>query len=201
MRNRLALFLVILLAACCASADARKAVEKIRKADAEFRRHNVAGAEKLLREAIKEDPDNMEGHTMLGDLLSRTQRFSQATQEYGRVLELDEKQKKLSDRERRHVVDWQGLAYAQSGDLPRAKSIYLDALKQDPDFAGYNYNLACVYAEQQDLETALPYLKKAWEKRDTLPVDEPFPDPRKDDSFKPYWGNPRFVETVRNMVQ
>jgi tetratricopeptide (TPR) repeat protein len=201
MRRKLPLLLVCLLIAGCAWGDARKAADKIRRADVEYRRHNYAGAEKLLRDAIKEDPDSVDAHTMLANLLSGTKRYSQARQEYGRVLEIDDKRKKLSDDARRRVIDGQAVAFAESGELERAKSIYLDALKQDPDYSMYNYNLACVYAELQDLDTALPYLKKSWEKRGTLPSDITFPDPRKDDSFKPYWDNPTFLEAVRNMVQ
>jgi tetratricopeptide (TPR) repeat protein len=114
---------------------------------------------------------------------------------------LDNEQKKLSDDERRRVVDDQAVAFAESGDLQRAKSIYLDAMQKDPDYAMYNYNLACVYAELHDLDSAIPYLKKAWEKRDNMPSDVRFPDPRKDDSFRPYWDDPKFQEAVRNMVR
>jgi Tfp pilus assembly protein PilF len=182
-------------------ADTKKAAEKAHRADLEFRRHNFGGAEKLLRDAIKEDPDYIDAHDMLATLLSGTQRYSQAAQEYGRVLELDAKQNKLSDEHKRQVIDGQAAAYAQGGDLQRAKSIYLDALKTDPDYAMYNYNLACVYAELHDLDSAIPYLKKSWQKRANLPSDVKYPDPRKDNSFRPYLNDSKFQEAVRNMVQ
>ncbi len=199
--RRLSVLLVVLLFAGLASADTNKAADKARKAEVEFRNHNVAGAEKLLRGAIKEDPDYIDAHDMLANLLSATNRYSQAAEEYNRVLELDAKQKKLSDEHKRQVIDGQAVAYAESGDLQRAKSIYLDALKTDPDYASFNYNLACVYAELHDLDSAIPYLKKAWEKRDNMPAGMPFPDPSKDNSFKAYVNDPRFQDTVRNMVQ
>lgn len=199
--RRLPLVLVILLAVGCAWADAKKAAEKTHRAEIEFQRHNLGGAEKLLHDAIKEDPDSIDAHNMLASLLSGTRRYSQATQEFSRVLELDAQQKKLSDSDKRRIIDGQAVAYAESGDLQRAKSIYLSVLEKDPDYAMYNYNLACVYAELHDLNAALPYLKKAWDKRDNMPSDLRFPDPRKDDSFKPYVDDPKFQEAVRNMVQ
>ncbi|MGZ5178746.1 MAG: tetratricopeptide repeat protein [Burkholderiales bacterium] len=201
MSRRLCLLLIVLLGANCAFADAKKAADKAHRAEQEFRRHNIAGAEKLLRDAIKEDPDYIDAHSMLANLLSSTNRYSQAAQEYGRALELDAKQNKLSDEDKRRLADGQAVAYAESGDLQRAKTLYLDALKNDPDYAMYNYNLACVYAELHDLESALRYLKKAWEKRGNMPSDTPFPDPRKDSSFKEYVNDARFQDAVRNMVQ
>ena len=201
MSRYLSLLLVAVLATSYVFADAKKAADKVRRAEIEFGRHNVAGAEKLLRDAIKEDPKSIDAHNMFADLLNGTQRYSQAAVEYGRVIELDLQQQKLSDQGRRSVIDNEAVMYAESGELQHAKSIYLNVLQQDPDYAMYNYNLACVYAELHDLNSALPYLKKSWEKRDTLPPEVKFPDPRKDDSFKAYVDDPKFQDAVRNMVQ
>ena len=201
MCRQIPVLLILFLFTGLLYADTKKAVDKAHRAEMEFQRHNVAGAEKLLRDAIKEDPDYIDAHDMLANLLSATSRYSQAAQEYGRVLELDAKQNKLSDEHKRQIIDGQAVAYAESGDLQRAKSIYLEAIKTDPDYARYNYNLACVYAEMHDLDSAIPYLKKAWEKRANMPATTPFPDPRKDSSFKAYLDDPKFQEVVRNMVQ
>jgi tetratricopeptide (TPR) repeat protein len=201
MRRHRTISWILLLLSTFSFADTKKAAEKAHRAEYEFQRHNVAGAEKLLRDAIKEDPNSIDAHNMLANLLTATRRYSQAVTEYGRVLELDAQQNKLSDNDRRHVIDGQAVAYAQSGDLQRAKSIYLDVLGKDPDYSMYNYNLACVYAELHDLDSAIPYLKKSWEKRDNMPSDLKFPDPRKDDSFKAYWNDPKFQDAVRYMVQ
>jgi len=201
MVHRYFLVVIIFLAVAPGFADTQKAVEKAHRAEQEFNRHNVVGAEKLLREAIKEDPEYIDAHDMLANLLGATNRNSLAAQEYGRVLELDAKQNKLSAEHKRLVIDNQAVAYAQSGDLERAKSIYLDVLKGDPDYAMYNYNLACVYAEMHDLDSALPYLKKSWANRNNMPTNIKFPDPRKDNSFRSYVDDPKFQEAVRNMVQ
>ena len=200
--RRFAVLPVLLLVVVSAfPANTKKAEEKLARAEIEFRRKNFGGAEKLIRDAIKEDPDSIDAHNMLANLLAGTRRYSQAVTEYSRVLELDAEQKKLSKQDRRSATDGQAVAYAESGDLDHAKSIYLDALKDDPDYALYNYNLACVYAELHDLDSALPYLKKSWEKRDTLPADQKFPDPRQDNSFRDYRDDPRFQAAVQNMVQ
>jgi Tfp pilus assembly protein PilF len=181
-------------------ADAKKAKEKVRKAEAEYVRHNVAGAEKLLRQAIDEDPNSIDAHSALGDLLSSTQRNSQAAREYAKALELDDEQKVFTPEQRRRHIDQQGVTTALGGDLVGAKKIYQDALAKDPDYSLFNYNLSCVYAEQGDLDSALPYLKKAWEHRDNIPSNQKFPDPRQDNSFKSFVNDKRFQEAVQNMV-
>jgi tetratricopeptide (TPR) repeat protein len=181
-------------------ADARKAKEKVRKAEVEYARKNIAGAEKLLRQAIEEDPNSVDAHSALGDLLSATQRNSQAAREYGKALELDDQQKVFTPDQRRRHIDQQGITTALGGDLEAAKKIYLDALAKDPDYAFFNYNLSCVYAEQGDLDSALAYLKKAWEHRDNIPAGQKFPDPRQDSSFKAFLNDKRFQQAVQNMV-
>jgi Tfp pilus assembly protein PilF len=201
MRRLIVFVLLIAFSTFAFSADQKKIKEKIKKADAEFARGNVNGAEKQLRQAIEEDPSSIDAHNALAILLQATRRNSQAAPEFRKILDLDDQQKKLSATERRSTMDQWGVSTAMGGDLNKARQIYLDALKTDPDYAMFNYNLACVYAEQNDLDSALPYLKKSWEKRDTLPGGMSYPDPRKDDSFKQYLNDHRFQDAVREIVQ
>jgi tetratricopeptide (TPR) repeat protein len=199
--SRFAILPLILSLAISAFAANDKAEKKLSRAEVAFQRQDFYNAEKLIREAIKDDPSSIEAHSMLANLLSATRRYSQAAPEYGRVLDLDAQQRKLSPADKRRAIDGQAVSYAEIGEFDRAKSLYLAALKDDPDYAMYNYNLACVYAELHDLDSAIPYLQKSWEKRDTLPADTRFPDPRQDSSFKAYLGDPKFQAAVRNMVQ
>lgn len=193
---------IVLIAALCVPvfADAKKAKDLVKKAEIEFDRRNIPGAEKLLRKAAEEDPDNLDAHRELADLLAMTNRYSQSVPEYRKTLEIDDQQKALTREQRRSIVDSLGVSTARSGDLKQARDWYLEALRKDPDYSFYNYNLACVYAELGDLDSAIPYLKKAWEKRDTMPSGMSFPDPRQDDSFKNFVNDPQFQDAVRNMV-
>lgn len=200
MKPLLAMSLVVLIASGLSLADSKKVKDQIKKAEAEFARLNVNGAEKHLKKAIEEDPSSIDAHLALADLYSATRRNPQAAQEYTKSLELDDQHKKLTVEQRRRVIDQQGVSYALARNLDRAKQIYLDALAKDPEYAMFNYNLACVYAELDDLDSAIPYLKKSWEHRDTLPGDVKFPDPRKDDSFKSFWNDKRFLDAVRDIV-
>jgi Tfp pilus assembly protein PilF len=200
MRQLLSVLLLLSFAFPPLLADAKKAADKVKKAEVDLDRRNLPGAEKNARSAIQEDPNNIEAHALLADILAATGRNSQAAPEYERVLQLDDEQHKYRDAQRRKFVDQYGVTTALGGNLQKAKQIYLDAIAKDPDYAMFNYNLACVYAELGDLESALPYLKKSWEHRDTLPSDIKYPDPRKDNSFRQYLNDPRFQEAVKYIV-
>ena len=201
MRRFLVVVLALLFATGLVVADEKKAKEKLKKADVELQRGNLGGAERNLREAIEEDPNSVEAHDSLGRLYQLTRRYSAAAKEFTTALELDDRFHKFNEDQRRQLIDDQGVAYALAGYLDRARDIYLKVLEKDPDYAMYNYNLACVYAELHDLNSAIPYLKKSWANRGTLPASVKYPDPRADNSFKPYLNDPKFQEAVRNIVQ
>jgi tetratricopeptide (TPR) repeat protein len=127
-------------------------------------------------------------------------RFDSAAAEYVKARALDDSQKKLSREVRNMVLDGLGLSQAQGRHYDEAIATYKAAIAEDPQFALFEYNLACTYAMKGDLDSALPHLSKSWELRDSLPNGVPFPDPRKDDSFKRYWNDPRFKDAVVNIV-
>src|SRR6185369_8591376 len=108
MRRWIGLVLMAALATSPLFADAKKAKEKVRKAEAEYARRNYPGAEKLLRQAIEEDPSAIDAHGALADLLSATQRNSQAAREYAKTLALDDQQKVLTANQRRGFTDQLG---------------------------------------------------------------------------------------------
>jgi Tfp pilus assembly protein PilF len=200
MRRILCILLAVLFITGLSVADEKKAKDKISKADTYLQRGNLRGAEKNLLDAIKEDPNSVDAHDALGRLYSLTRSYTAAAREFTMAISLDDQQHKLSESLRRQLIDDQGVAYALSGNLEQAKEIYLAALAKDPDYAMYNYNLACVYAELHDLDAAIPYLKQSWAHRDTLPSNLKYPDPRQDNSFKPYVNDPKFQEAVKNIV-
>ncbi len=199
MRKLAAGFLLLVLV-LPAFADRGKAEDKMRKAAREAAVGNFPKAEKLLREAVQEDPTSVRAHRMLGELLFQEQRYSQAADIYGAALRLDESQKQLNSDDKRAVTDNYGVATAMGGNLQKAKEIFEAAIKQDPEYPLHYYNLACTYAELGDLNPALNYLQEAWKRRANLSSGESFPDPRKDSSFKRYVDDKRFQEATKLMV-
>jgi Tfp pilus assembly protein PilF len=198
--RRVLLIVLICSLALPAFADRAKARDLVTKANRELGMRNVPKAEKLLREAIHEDPDYIKAHSALAGLLSLQRKYNSAAEEYAAALKLDETQKQLSEDEARQIRDQFGVSFALAGNLPKAKEIFQEAIKRDPDYALYRYNLACTFAEMGDLDTAIVHLKEAWERRKNVAEGERFPDPRQDSSFKKYLNDARFQDAVRNMV-
>ena len=194
------LIFLLLVAVATALADSKKAQEKLGKAARALEQGAFPQAEKLVRDAIKEDPSSVKAHVMLGELLENTKRFSEAAQEYTTALSLDDKQHALPEEDRLNILDQQAVSYAESGNLPHAKELYEAAIKKNADYPLFYYNLACTYAEMHQLDPALSNLKKAWSLRDKMPPNTPFPDPRKDSSFSAYVNDRRFQDAVQNMV-
>lgn len=191
---------IVLLSAICAFSDQKKAREDVTKAQREVSIGNLPKAEKLLRDAVLQDASYIKAHADLADVLYQMRKYGAASDEYAAALKLNESQKQLSEDDIRHVTDQLGVATALGGNLPKAKTIFEEAIQRDPDYALYRYNLACTYAEMGDLDTALVHLQEAWKRRKNLAEGERFPDPRQDSSFKRYRDDPRFQDAVRDMV-
>jgi tetratricopeptide (TPR) repeat protein len=202
MKTLLRVLLSVLLIVSVASAETKQAKDKLEKARKELNQRipNVPRAEKLLVESLKLSPDYVDAQEALADLYYTQRRFDAAATEYQKARALDDSQKKLSREDRNQLLDQLGLSQAQGRHLDEAIATYKSAVSEDAQYALFEYNLACTYAEKGDLDTALPHLKKSWELRDNLPRGVQFPDPRKDDSFKRFWSDPRFQDAVVNMV-
>ena len=206
MRMRRLLIVAMLIAvAAPALAQTKEARGKYDAGVREVEHRNGPKAEKLLREAIELAPDWMKPRLALGEMLTLQRRWEAAAEVWARARELDDKNKsdetkKLPRPERNSLLDSLGVAQGQAGQLDAAIATYTAALKEDPDYALFEYNLACSFAEKGDLDRALTHLKRSWTLRDNIPSGQRFPDPRKDDSFRRYWNDPRFLDVVENMV-
>ena len=193
------LLLLILILPLTLLADRKKAAEATAKAEREIRAGNIPKAEKLLREAVEQDPTYAKANRMLGDVLSLERKYGAASDAYSAALNNDPNGM-LTDDEKRQVRDQIGVSTALGGNLPKAKTIFEEAIKADPDYPLYRYNLACTYAEMDDLDAALEHLREAWKRRKNLPEGERFPDPRQDSSFKRFLNDKRFQDAVRDIV-
>jgi hypothetical protein len=58
------------------------------------------------------------------------------------------------------------------------------AIKKDPEYPLYYYNLACADAEASDAKAAHTHLQQAFDRRTHALEGEPFPDPMEDDSLQ-----------------
>ena len=199
MRTRLLLAL-LLITPLLLHADHQKAVERYTQAQRQLDHRNLPKAEKLLQESIQEDPNYIAAHRLLGDVQYAMRRYNLAADEYATALKLNSTQQTMTPDQVHSVTNNLGVSIAIGGNLEKAKSIFSDAVKQEPDYPLYHYNLSCTYAELGQLDPALQELQAAWKLRKNLGENERFPDPRQDSSFKNYLNDPKFQETVQYMV-
>jgi tetratricopeptide (TPR) repeat protein len=122
--------------------------------------------------------------------------FKSAIGPYSKALELEKKQSSL-DKALWHVlVDNLGMSYGITGDLKKAKETFEYGLSKDDKYPMFYYNLACTYAEMNDLENTITQLKRAFEYRENMLVGESMPDPAKDDSFQRFMRTERFLAVL-----
>ncbi|HXC97386.1 MAG TPA: hypothetical protein VNU92_16915 [Edaphobacter sp.] len=87
-----------------------------------------------------------------------------------------------------------------SGQIKQSRAVNESAIKADPDYPLYYYNLACADAEQGHAADAKLHLQQAFDRKANLIPGEKLPDPTKDDSIlklrknKEFWA---FVEALK----
>jgi hypothetical protein len=59
--------------------------------------------------------------------------------------------------------------------------------------------MACTYAEMNDVDKTIQYLKQAYEYKNNMIKGETFPDPWTDDSFQRFMKDDKFVNALKEM--
>ncbi len=177
-------------------AQSPKARKKYDQSLVELERRRPDRAEKSLQDAVADSPDWAAAYAQLGIVEVILRHTPQALEVFARMRDLDSKNHSLTQEQRREGMDMYGVTLARTKRYDEAIEVYTAAIKDDPDFGQFEYNLACTYSEQGNLDKAIPHLKRAWTLRNTFR----FPDPRQDSSFKRWLDDPRFQKAVENMV-
>lgn len=125
--------------------------------------------------------------------------FKRAIGPYSKALELEKREPSLSKTFLRVLIDNLGMAYGLTGDLDNAKETFEYGLSRDAQYPLFYYNLACTYAEMNDLDNAIVFLKRAFEYKDNQNPGERMPDPKKDDSFRRFLKDKRFQDALREI--
>ena len=120
------------------------------------------------------------------------QHYKEAIVPYQQALDLEKKNRTLDKTMWRVLVDNLGMAYGITGDLANAEATFRYGLSEDATYPMFFYNLACVYAERNDLDTSMEYLRKAFRYKANMIPAEKLPDPQADDSFQRFRSNPKF---------
>jgi len=86
------------------------------------------------------------------------------------------------------------MAYGITGDLKSAEEVFLYGFQRIHTYPMFYYNMACTYAERNDLINTIKYLKTAFEYKPNIIPGEQMPDPSKDDSFQRFMQNEEFPQ-------
>lgn len=135
-----------------------------------------------------------------GSLYYMKRDYKNSIGSYSKALELEKKRPTLDKVSFRVLIDNLGIAYAISGDLKQAKETFEYGITKDGEYPMFYYNLACTYAEMNDMEGAITQLKNAFQYRDNQNPGERMPDPTRDDSFQRFMTNERFTSALREIM-
>ena len=137
-----------------------------------------------------------EAYTSEADVFYQRHDFKNAIPLYRKALELQKKKRTLDKTHWRVLVDSLGQAYGISGDLKNAKAVYTYGLKEDPKYWLFNYNMACTYAEMEDVDHAIFHIRAAFANREK---GIKYPSPWTDGSFQALMNNDKFVNALREL--
>ena len=133
----------------------------------------------------------------MGNVLYRHNNYARAISPYQKAFELEKAEPQLDRTQWRVLIDNLGMAYGMTGRLKEAKATFQQGIQTDPTYPMFHYNLACTFAEMNDLDHAMQSLKTAFRHRkNQIPTDKQMPDPRQNSSFQHFMKN----ETFRNLV-
>ena len=127
------------------------------------------------------------------------QDYRHAIGPYQKALDLEKQTRTLDETLWRVLVDNLGMSYGISGDLKKAKDTFEYGLSKDPKYAMFHYNMACTYAEMNDVDKAILYLQQAFQYKQNMIKGEHFPDPWTDDSFQRFMKNDKFVNALKEL--
>ena len=154
------------------------------------------GPSEPIQTQAPEPPDSRQ-LLNIGNALYLQNKYAQAIPPYQKAFELEKAEPQLDRTLWRVLIDNLGMAYGMTGHLKEAKATFQQGIQADPTYPMFHYNLACAFAEMNDLDHAMQSLTTAFRHRKNQnPGEEKMPDPRQETSFQ------RFMkkDTFRNLV-
>lgn len=134
-----------------------------------------------------------------GSLFYNQENYKKAIEPYQKALDLEKENPKLDKTMWRVLVDNLAMSYGITGNLQKAKEILDYGLSKDSDYPMFYYLMADTYAEMEDEDNAIVYLKKAFERKANMINGETIPDPAKDDSFQRFMKHEKFLRTLKEL--
>jgi hypothetical protein len=142
-------------------------------------------------------PPNSRELLDIGNALYRQNNYAQAIPAYQKAFELEKAEPQLDRTLWRVLIDNLGMAYGMTGHLKEARATFQQGIQADPTYPMFHYNMACTFAEMNDLDHAMQSLTTAFRhRRNQSPGDKEMPNPLQNSSFQRFMKN----ETFRNLV-
>ncbi|MGD2079622.1 MAG: tetratricopeptide repeat protein [Nitrospirota bacterium] len=138
MARKSILALIALLAISLASACEREGDRPVVPQGTVQAPINVDKQADFLRGVVRDDPQNAQAWTKLGNVLMDSQRFAEAVEAYGKVIELEP--------ENVNVIVDRGTCYRRMGRPDVAAEHFRDAIEIDPSHPLAHRNLGVVMA-------------------------------------------------------
>ena len=146
-------------------------------------------------------PPNSKELLNMGNALSRQYEYARAIAPYQKAFELEKAEPQLDRTLWRTLIENLGMAYGMTGHLKEAKAIYEEGIQADPTYPMFHYNLACTFADMNDLDHAMQSLKTAFRHRKNQNSGETvMPDPRQNLSFQRFMKHDIFRNLVNDLA-
>lgn len=142
----------LVTALACLAASALLAQTPLDSAAAAYQEGRMAEAEQILREVLKNHPNEPLALAMLGAVLDSGERYDEAEQYYVRALGIAPVSAQVFNNAGNH--------YFARGNRPRARELYLAAIHVDPNHVNANLQLAQLSLEDKDGRKAIQYLNR-----------------------------------------
>ena len=135
-----------------------------------------------------------------GNALYQQSKYAEAIPLFQEAFELEKAEPQLDRILWRGLIDSLGIAYGMTGHLKEAKATFQQGIQADPTYPMFHYNLACAFAEMNDLDHAMQSLATAFRHRKNQSSGkEVMPDPRQETSFLRFMKNDTFRNLVNNL--
>jgi hypothetical protein len=133
----------------------------------------------------------------IGNALYQRNKYAESIPSFQEAFDLEKAEPQLDRTLWRGLIDSLGMAYAMTGHLTKARATLEQGIHADPTYPMFHYNLACTFAEMNDLDHAMQSLRTAFRyRKNQSPGEEGMPDPRLNLSFQRFMKN----ETFRNLI-
>jgi tetratricopeptide (TPR) repeat protein len=136
-----------------------------------------------------------------GSALFMKRDYQKAIKPYQKALDLEKQEPTLDKTLWRVLVDNLGMSYGITEDLKKAKETFEYGLSKDPTYPMFHYNMACTYAEMNDEDQAITYLKSAFKNKNNMIEGEEMPDPAQDDSFARFMKDEKFLKALKEIKE